>query len=47
VPITVHPDHVFINCPFDGDYKPVFDAIVFAIRDLGSEMIGLWLQGNR
>jgi hypothetical protein len=37
VPITVHPDHVFINCPFDGDYKPVFDAIVFAIRDLGFE----------
>lgn len=37
MPITVHPDHVFINCPFDGDYKPVFDAIVFAIRDLGFE----------
>jgi hypothetical protein len=37
VPITVHPDHVFINCPFDGDFKPVFDAIVFAIRDLGFE----------
>jgi hypothetical protein len=37
VPITVHPDHVFINCPFGGDYKPIFDAIVFAIRDLGFE----------
>lgn len=37
MPITVHPDHVFINCPFDGDFKPVFDAIVFAIRDLGFE----------
>lgn len=27
--------HVFINCPFDGRYKPIFDAIVFAVHDLG------------
>jgi hypothetical protein len=27
--------HVFINCPFDASYKPVFDAVVFAINDLG------------
>lgn len=26
---------VFINCPFDDAYKPLFDAIVFAIHDLG------------
>ncbi len=26
---------VFINCPFDAEYKPIFDAIVFAIHDLG------------
>jgi hypothetical protein len=26
---------VFINCPFDSSYKPIFDAIVFAIYDLG------------
>lgn len=26
---------VFINCPFDDPYKPIFDAIVFAIHDLG------------
>lgn len=26
---------VFINCPFDTDFKPMFDAIVFAIHDLG------------
>jgi hypothetical protein len=26
---------VFVNCPFDADYKPIFDAIVFAITDLG------------
>ena len=28
-------NHVFINCPFDSVYKPIFDAIVFAIYDLG------------
>jgi len=27
--------HVFINCPFDDRYRPVFDAIVFAVYDLG------------
>ncbi|MDQ6664043.1 MAG: hypothetical protein M3Z23_06590 [Acidobacteriota bacterium] len=26
---------VFINCPFDPAYKPTFEAIVFAIYDLG------------
>lgn len=26
---------VFINCPFDDDYQPVFRAIVFAIRACG------------
>jgi hypothetical protein len=26
---------VFINCPFDDDYRPVFDAIVFAVLFLG------------
>ena len=25
---------VFINCPFDKDYEPVFYALMFAIRDL-------------
>jgi len=28
-------DNVFINCPFDPAYKPMFDAIVFAIFDCG------------
>ena len=28
-------DNVFINCPFDSDYKPLFDAIVFAVHDCG------------
>jgi hypothetical protein len=26
---------VFINCPFDDTYKPIFDAIVFAVHYLG------------
>jgi hypothetical protein len=26
---------VFINCPFDSAYKPIFEAIVFAIFDCG------------
>lgn len=30
-----YDDNVFINCPFDRDYKPIFDAIVFAIHDAG------------
>ena len=28
-------DNVFINCPFDANYKPLFDAMVFAIHDCG------------
>lgn len=27
--------HVFINCPFDLGYRPIFNAIVFAVYDLG------------
>lgn len=30
-----YSDNVFINCPFDADYKPVFDALVFVIHDAG------------
>ena len=25
---------VFLNCPFDGAYKPVFDALVFSEQDI-------------
>lgn len=28
-------DSVFINCPFDSDYWPIFEAIVFCIVDCG------------
>ena len=32
---THYNDNVFINCPFDSDYKPLFDAMIFAIHDCG------------
>ena len=28
-------NHVFINCPFDEEYRPLFDAAVFAVYDAG------------
>ncbi len=31
----VRSRHVFINCPFDLAYKPIFNALVFAVYDLG------------
>jgi hypothetical protein len=27
--------HVFINCPFDPGYRPIFDAVVFSVHYLG------------
>ena len=33
--IMAYNDNVFINCPFDNEYKPLFNAIVFAIHDCG------------
>ncbi|RLF41817.1 MAG: hypothetical protein DRN18_03295 [Thermoplasmata archaeon] len=30
-----YSDNVFINCPFDENYKPIFYAIVFTIHDCG------------
>lgn len=32
---THYNDNVFINCPFDSAYKPLFDAMVFAVYDCG------------
>ena len=32
---STYDDNVFINCPFDKDYKPIFNAILFAIFDCG------------
>jgi hypothetical protein len=28
---------VFLNCPFDGAYRPLFDALVFTVQDCGFE----------
>ncbi len=33
--LTATSDQVFINCPFDADYWPVFDALVFTIYACG------------
>ena len=30
-----YTDNVFINCPFDIVYKPLFDAMVFTVHDCG------------
>ena len=30
-----YSDNVFLNCPFDSDYKQLFDAMVFAVHDCG------------
>ena len=30
-----YQDQVFVNCPFDDEYKPLFDATVFCIHDAG------------
>ena len=35
MPADEYERNVFINCPFDDDYAPLFEAIVFAINDAG------------
>ncbi len=35
MPVRLHKRDVFINCPFDDTYKPIFQAIIFAVLDLG------------
>jgi hypothetical protein len=35
VSTNLKSNHVFINCPFDSAYRPTFNAIVFAVYDLG------------
>lgn len=35
MPFIRYTDNVFINCPFDNEYKPLFDAIVFTVFDSG------------
>lgn len=35
MPATLRSSDVFLNCPFDPGYKPIFEAIIFAVYDLG------------
>jgi hypothetical protein len=35
MPVGSYSDNVFVNCPFDAQYKPLFDATVFAVFDCG------------
>jgi hypothetical protein len=35
MPIRNYRRQVFINVPFDPDYRPIFDAVVFAVADCG------------
>lgn len=30
-----YDENVFINCPFDTDYEPIFNAVVFATLSAG------------
>ncbi len=30
-----YDNHVFLNCPFDEEYQPLFDAAIFCIHDAG------------
>src|SRR5258706_13623802 len=32
---TFNSDDVFVTCPFDDGYKPLFNALVFVVYDLG------------
>jgi hypothetical protein len=35
MPTSRYEQSVFVNCPFDADYAPLFDAIIFAVHDWG------------
>ena len=35
MPRGAYDRNVFINCPFDGDFQPLRDAIVFAVMNCG------------
>jgi hypothetical protein len=32
---ATYDNSVFINCPFDSDYRPLLEAVVFAVYDCG------------
>ena len=35
MPARLRSSDVFINCPFDPGYQPIFSAIIFSVYDLG------------
>ena len=35
MPSSGYDTNVFVNCPFDAAYQPIFDAIIFAVHDCG------------
>jgi hypothetical protein len=35
MPPASYDNSVFINCPFDDSYRPLFEALVFAVHDCG------------
>jgi hypothetical protein len=35
VPTHLRSNRVFINCPFDAGYRPIFNAIIFTVYDVG------------
>lgn len=35
MPASPYDTSVFINCPFDADYRPLLEAVVFAVYDCG------------
>lgn len=30
-----YDNSVFVNCPFDSEYRPLFEAVAFSIYDCG------------
>src|SRR5262245_62068026 len=38
VPASDYEENVFLNCPFDGPYKKIFEAIAFAVADCGFQI---------
>ena len=35
MPAADYAKSVFLNCPFDAKYRPIFEAVVFAVHDCG------------
>ena len=35
MPNLLYEHGVFVNCPFDDDYRPLFEAVVFTLHDCG------------